>query len=235
MILIFHKTFLILLFTFLLNFPRLLLGSQAPNLFIPFIRVILFMIRYLAYLPNVLTFFRIGALPVICGLYFYPSHWGRILGFSLYTLACITDFLDGYLARKYKISSAIGRLLDTLADKLLLVVMAIFLVGYGPILGIHILAVILLVTREVCILSLSQYEVLKSNHVLASGYLGKWKAVFQFLFIGFFYVGNETGYFITSYENIEIFGKILLWLSVIFSLISAVSYAKGVFFSQKEQ
>ena len=69
--------------------------------------------------PNILTFSRIGAIPVIICLMLLPTPLGNWLSFAIYTFACLTDFFDGYLARVWEQQSALGRFLDPIADKLL--------------------------------------------------------------------------------------------------------------------
>ena len=86
-------------------------------------------------LPNILTFSRIVAIPVIIGLMYLPSPLGNWTAFGVYTYACITDFFDGYLARAWHQQSAMGRFLDPIADKLLIAAVLIMLVANDSING----------------------------------------------------------------------------------------------------
>ena len=99
-----------------------------------------------ANLPNILTFSRILAIPVIVVLMFLPTPMGNWLPFGVYTYACITDFFDGYLARAWEQQSAMGRFLDPIADKLLVSGVLLMLVSTDAIADLTILpAAIILV------------------------------------------------------------------------------------------
>jgi len=70
-------------------------------------------------LPNLLTYGRILAIPALVACFFVKGDWGRWLAMSIFIVAGVSDFLDGYLARAWKQQSAIGRMLDPIADKLI--------------------------------------------------------------------------------------------------------------------
>ena len=81
-------------------------------------------------IPNILTISRIALIPLILFFYSFGGRYGDIISASLFAFACITDFLDGYLARIYSIQSKLGRILDPIADKLLVGSVILVLVYY---------------------------------------------------------------------------------------------------------
>ena len=81
-------------------------------------------------LPNILTYLRLAAIPAVVGLLFWPEdHWSRWMALGVFALAGITDYLDGYFARIYAQQSALGRMLDPIADKLLVAACLLMLVA----------------------------------------------------------------------------------------------------------
>ena len=73
-------------------------------------------------IPNYLTFLRIGLIPVFVLVFYLPFHWSRLATAVIFTLAALTDWLDGYLARKWQQTSQLGTFLDPVADKLIVAV-----------------------------------------------------------------------------------------------------------------
>ena len=86
-------------------------------------------------LPNLLSLFRIGVIPVLVALFYLDSAVGRWLACGLFSIAAITDFLDGYIARITRQQSVLGRFLDPVADKLLVSAALLMMVGFGQIAG----------------------------------------------------------------------------------------------------
>ncbi|MDR0647351.1 MAG: CDP-diacylglycerol--glycerol-3-phosphate 3-phosphatidyltransferase [Puniceicoccales bacterium] len=136
-------------------------------------------------LPNWITLIRIPLLFVIGG-FFYASFPGSItLAFIVYVLAGITDWLDGYLARKYNQTSELGKLLDALNDKIFTVGIFILLIGKHlvPLWGVF--CVLLIVCREFLVTGL-RIVAAKSGNILAAEKLGKIKTVLQIVVMGSF-------------------------------------------------
>src|SRR5688572_27088349 len=80
-------------------------------------------------LPNILTYGRIAAAPLVGATYYIPGDWGPWIAFLIFVTASITDYLDGYLARIWQQQSALGRMLDPIADKLLVSVSILVQIG----------------------------------------------------------------------------------------------------------
>ena len=129
-------------------------------------------------LPNVITGGRMGLIPLIVGLFYVPEAWAVWLRTGLFVLACVTDYLDGYLARAYQQSSFLGQLLDPLADKLLVVLCLMMLVGFQIITGPLLIPVVLIVAREIIIPGLRNLNPKSARRVGVTS-LGKWKTALQ--------------------------------------------------------
>jgi len=148
----------------------------------------------LTQLPNLLTLSRIAAIPVVvCLMLFVEAPYGNWWAFGVYCYASITDFFDGYLARAWEQQSSLGRFLDPIADKLLLTVtlIPIYLISHrgGPLdelpwigpLPLWVLFVIF--GRELFITIFRAYAA-RQGVVIAAGWSGKRKAMFQMFFTG---------------------------------------------------
>jgi cardiolipin synthase len=175
-------------------------------------------------LPNILTFSRIGAIPVIVGLMFMPSPLGNWLSFSVYTYACLTDFFDGYLARAWEQQSAMGRFLDPIADKLLVSGVLMMLVATDGISGLSVLPAGIILFREILVSGLREFlaEVQVKVPVTV---LAKWKTALQMLALGFLLVGS-TGPDFGPVTTLEI-GIVSLWLAAILTVGTGYDYMKA--------
>jgi CDP-diacylglycerol--glycerol-3-phosphate 3-phosphatidyltransferase len=137
-------------------------------------------------LPNVLTLLRVAVIPVVLGLIYlpYPQLYLRQVAFCLYAAACVTDWIDGYLARKWGQTSKFGAFLDPVADKLLVAVSLVMLLEARP---SSILAVLvaIIIGREITISALREWMAeLGQRTSVAVGWVGKLKTVFQMVAIG---------------------------------------------------
>ena len=102
-------------------------------------------------LPNVLTYGRIAAAPLVGLTYYIPNNWGPWIAFLIFGIASITDYFDGYFARIWQQQSALGRMLDPIADKLLVAVSILILVADGILDGWSIWAAIIVLMREISV------------------------------------------------------------------------------------
>lgn len=143
--------------------------------------------------PNVITITRIAACPLLVWLVVSPDVTTRFVGFGLFVVAALSDVYDGYLARRYDLITDMGKLLDPLADKLLLAVtlVPIYLISHrgGPLDEIPIWGpmpvwvLLLIFGREIFMTAFRSYAA-QRGVVIAAGTAGKRKALFQNLFIG---------------------------------------------------
>lgn len=173
-------------------------------------------------LPNILTFFRIAILPLIIGLFFVPTAWAAWTALGLYTIACITDFFDGYLARKMQTESALGKFLDPISDKIFIASLLIVLVGFDRIDGFWQLAAIVILARELIVSGLREF-LGPMNIQLPVSKLAKWKTTVQMIALGFLVVG-DYGDVVLPY-TLEI-GQWGLTLAAILTVITGWGYIK---------
>tara|TARA_Y100001970_G_scaffold250206_1_gene321688 strand:+ start:7522 stop:8067 length:546 start_codon:yes stop_codon:yes gene_type:complete len=173
------------------------------------------------YLANFITFLRIFLIiPII---YFIQASTliTTILALFLFVFAGLTDYLDGYIARKTESESSLGALLDLLADKLLVCIVLIWLCLLNTSLAIT-LPTLIIISRELAISSLRQLvvDVLGKNSIEVS-YIGKSKTTVQFIAIAFLIVSPNFGsaYFILCCS--------LLWIAACISIISLYNYWKS--------
>ncbi|OQX23667.1 MAG: CDP-diacylglycerol--glycerol-3-phosphate 3-phosphatidyltransferase [Desulfobacteraceae bacterium IS3] len=165
--------------------------------------------------PNSLTLFRIAAAPGIVVLLFFPNRICTFLAAILFSAAAITDYFDGYFARQRGMTSAFGKAMDPLADKLLISSSLIMLASLGWIPG---WVVCVIIARELAITGLRGMISDKGADVSASN-LGKYKTGFQIaaiipLIFHFPYFG----------VNLHAIGMFFLWGALIFSLWSGIDY-----------
>ncbi|RIK88731.1 MAG: CDP-diacylglycerol--glycerol-3-phosphate 3-phosphatidyltransferase [Hyphomicrobiales bacterium] len=179
-------------------------------------------------LPNMLTYARILAVPLIV-LCFYlegrirPTDWWRWAAFSIFIAASITDYLDGYIARIWKQTSNIGKMLDPIADKLL-VSAALLLLAYDRTIDKWSLwAAIIILCREILVSGLREYLAALKVSVPVTQ-LAKWKTTIQLVAIGFLLAG-PAGDKVLPYTT-EI-GLALLWVSAIVTLYTGYDYFRA--------
>jgi cardiolipin synthase len=132
--------------------------------------------------PNILTYGRIAAAPLVGATYYVPGNWGPWIAFSIFVIASITDYFDGYLARIWQQQSALGRMLDPIADKLLVSVSILVLAEDGMFDGWSWWAAVIILMREVFVSGLREFlaELRVSVPVTR---LAKWKTTMQLVAI----------------------------------------------------
>jgi cardiolipin synthase (CMP-forming) len=175
-------------------------------------------------IPNLLTLFRILAIPGIIFSLYNKSSFGDWLAFSFYVAACISDFFDGYIARTLRQTSMMGRFLDPIADKLLVSTVLIAYVGLERLMGWNLIPVILIVCREIFISGLREFLADYQIRMPVSR-LGKLKTTAQMLALGFLMTYPSTPGAWMIYEV----GVALLWISTIVTIWSGVTYMKSAF------
>lgn len=132
-------------------------------------------------LPNTLTGFRILAIPLVVIAFYLPWELGRPLAAALFALAGITDWLDGYLARRLGQTSAFGAFLDPVADKLIVAVALIVLVQASPDVVLALVAAII-IGREITVSALREWMAeLGARGKVAVSFFGKWKTTMQII------------------------------------------------------
>ena len=175
-------------------------------------------------LPNLLTYGRIVAVPLVVACMFWPQldimRWSA---FGLFTAAAVTDFFDGYLARAWSQQSALGQMLDPIADKLLVAAMLFMLVFDRTIMGVSVVAAIVILCREILVSGLREFLADLKVSIPVSR-VAKWKTTAQLLALGFLIVGPAGDKVLP--HNTEI-GLALLWVAAILTLYTGWDYLRS--------
>jgi cardiolipin synthase len=179
-------------------------------------------------LPNILTYGRIAAVPVVVGLLFWQSIfegplWLRWVALAVFAAAGITDFFDGYLARLWAQYSSLGRMLDPIADKLLVAASLLMLAAGESIHGWTLLAAVIILCREILVSGLREYLAELQVSVPVTR-LAKWKTAAQMVAIGFLIAGEAGDRVIPAVSTI---GILLLWLSALVTLYTGYDYMRA--------
>jgi cardiolipin synthase (CMP-forming) len=175
-------------------------------------------------LANCLTYGRLAAVPVMVGLLFWPdSIPARFSAFAIFAAAAVTDYLDGYVARTYSQSSALGRMLDPIADKLLVAACLLMLVADRTISGAATWAAIVILCREVLVSGLREY-LAELKVGLPVSRVAKWKTTVQLLALGFLVAGPAGETILPGTERI---GIGLLWLAAALTLWTGWDYMRA--------
>ncbi len=177
-------------------------------------------------IPNLLTLFRIFLIPVVCVFIYTGDPFSCMIAAILFVVASITDWLDGYIARRQGLVSMTGKFLDPLADKLLVMAALVMLVPLGRMAA---WLVIIIVSRELAVSGLRSLAA-GNGLIIAAGEGGKFKTAFQMtgligLIIHYTY---EINFVFASYPiNFHRAGYWLLAISTVFSLWSAWEYFRS--------
>jgi cardiolipin synthase (CMP-forming) len=175
-------------------------------------------------IPNVLTYARILAIPAMTACFLLiegeAARWSALI---IYAAACITDWLDGYLARVWEQQSALGRMLDPIADKLLVGTALLLLVFDRTIGNGAIIAAIIILCREILVSGLREFlaELNVKVHVTQ---LAKWKTSLQMTALGVLLAGPAGDRLI---PGVTLVGTLLLWLAALLTLWTGYDYLRA--------
>ena len=174
-------------------------------------------------LPNLLTYGRIAAVPLVVACLLAGGYNWRWTALGLFIAAAITDFLDGYLARLWSQQSSLGRMLDPIADKLLVAAVLLMLAADGTVAGLHLWAAIIILCREVLVSGLREFlaEVQVSVPVTQ---LAKYKTAVQLVAIGFLIAGPAGDRILPFTSEIGLAG---LWCAAILTLYTGFDYFRA--------
>lgn len=171
-------------------------------------------------LANQLTLSRILLIPLILILLALPYSWSDWAACVLFTIAGVTDFLDGYMARRDNQVSKIGQFLDPIADKLLVSAVLLLLVNNGKISGLSILPAVIILLREVAVSGLREFLAGLQVSVPVSQ-LAKWKTTIQLIALGFLIVGDKSA---PSWIPATLIGDGLLWIAGGLTVVTGYDY-----------
>jgi cardiolipin synthase len=184
-------------------------------------------------LPNMLTYARILAVPLVVLCFFLEGHlkssdFARWSALVIFVAASITDYLDGYLARAWKQTSNIGRMLDPIADKLLVATCLLLLAAdtdrhHAGIAGWSLWAAIIILCREILVSGLREYLAALKVSVPVTQ-LAKWKTTIQMIAIAFLLVGPAGD---KIFPHVTQTGLVLLWIAAIVTLYTGYDYFRA--------
>jgi len=177
-------------------------------------------------LPNAITMIRVAMIPVFLWFTYYESRVDSFLAAIIYAATGATDFLDGWVARRRGLVTVIGKFLDPLADKLVVMAALVMLVHLGRVAA---WVVIVIMGREFIVTGLRTIA-MSEGIVIAAGQEGKHKATFQVAGITFLLLHYgypvDAGFYAFEFDANKV-GTVLLYLSVVFSIWSMVDYFVG--------
>jgi cardiolipin synthase (CMP-forming) len=175
-------------------------------------------------LPNILTYGRVLAVPAVAGCLFWPSFaFARWLALAIFITAGVTDFLDGYLARAWSQQSRIGRMLDPIADKLLVSAVLVMLAADHTIEGYSLAAAIIILCREILVSGMREYLAELKVSVPVSN-VAKWKTTLQLVALGFLIAGPSGDDIV---PGVTMTGLALLWVSALLTLYTGWDYFRA--------
>jgi cardiolipin synthase (CMP-forming) len=178
--------------------------------------------RHTLALPNILTYGRLVAVPVVAGLLLhwpdeYAMRWAAL---AVFTIAGVTDFFDGYLARVWQQQSPLGQMLDPIADKLLVATTLLALAATQSLRDWTIWAAVIILCREILVSGLREYLAELKVPMPVSA-IAKWKTTVQMFALGFFIAGPAGEVVL---PNSLAIGAALLWLAAVLTLYTGFDY-----------
>lgn len=172
--------------------------------------------------PTVLTFMRIFLIPVFVAVFYLPFLWVHLATAAIFGLAALTDWLDGYLARRWNQTSSFGAFLDPVADKLMVAVALILLVQQHPSIVFTVPAMII-VGREIAVSALREWMAELGNRAsVAVSVIGKFKTIAQMVALLLLLYQDPIGMLPTTTV-----GMVLLYIAALLTLWSMVIYIRA--------
>lgn len=173
-------------------------------------------------LPNLLTMSRIVVIPLLVATFYFESldPWiMRWTAWALFTVAGISDFFDGYLARRWNQISALGRFLDPIADKLLVAAILIMLAGFERIAPVSYIPAVIILCREILVSGLREF-LAELRVGMPVTKLAKWKTTFQMLALPLLLLGDLNPWGVPTYWA----GEVCLWVAAVLTTITGYDY-----------
>ncbi len=179
--------------------------------------------------PNILTLLRILLIPIFTIAYYLPLPWAHFLATALFVLAALTDWLDGYLARRLDQHSALGAFLDPVADKLIVTIALVLIIADVRVrelvfdLRLDAIVVAVIIGREIAVSALREWMAeLGARASVAVSYVGKFKTIGQMIAVSFM-LYREPLYGIPIFQ----IGEVLLYIAAALTIWSMFVYLKA--------
>lgn len=171
--------------------------------------------------PNLLTYGRIAAVPAMAAVFLLlEGDQRRWIALVIFCTACVTDWLDGYLARAWQQQSMLGQMLDPIADKLLVGVALILLVHDGTISTVSVWAALIILSREILVSGLREF-LAELNVKVHVSRLAKWKTTLQMIALGVLLAGPAGE---RQIAGVMAIGTILLWVAALLTIWTGGGY-----------
>lgn len=170
-------------------------------------------------LANKLTMGRIAVIPFICILMDMPGLWSDWIAMVLFVIAAITDYFDGYIARNYNQLSKWGRVLDPIADKLLVAAVILMIAVTDRLNGLNFIPALIILLREVAVSGLREY-LAELRVGLPVTKLAKWKTAVQMTALPFL-ICNKVDFGLFTAGNA---GVVLIWVAAVLTVITGWDY-----------
>jgi cardiolipin synthase len=174
-------------------------------------------------LPNLLTLSRIAAIPLLVACVAMRTPVGDLCATLLFAAAGLTDWLDGHLARARRQQSDLGRMLDPIADKLLVGATLMLLAGLSRLSTFGLYPAIVILLREILVSGLREYLAGLSVSLPVTK-LAKWKTGFQMGALGTLLAGNEVAGLIHLPLPVAAIGELMLWIAAVLTLVTGWDY-----------
>ncbi len=175
-------------------------------------------------LPNLLTLSRICAIPIMVVLAALRTPGGDLAACVVFSLAGITDYFDGKLARDRQMTSDLGRMLDPIADKLLVAAALMMAVGMDRLSAASLYPAIVIMLREILVSGLREYLAGVKVGLPVTG-LAKWKTGFQMGALGALLGGDTAAPLIyLSWLPVALIGEVMLWVAAVLTLATGWDY-----------
>ncbi len=171
-------------------------------------------------LPNALTLLRIAIIPPLVALFYVSAPWGSWAALGLFVVAAVSDYFDGWLARRLGQISVFGRLLDPIADKMLVAAVLLMLVAAGRVEGLSVIAAVIILLREILISGLREYMAGRRAAGLPVTRLAKWKTTVQMAAIALLIIAPA----VPAPVPVLTAGLIGLWLAAVLTVVTGWDY-----------
>ncbi len=176
---------------------------------------------------NWLTLFRIILIPVLVMLFYLPPGWSNWATAIVFSLAAVTDWLDGFVARRFNLTSEFGEFLDPVADKLMVAVALVILVQSHPTPYFAVPAAII-IGREITISALREWmSRIGRRAVVGVVMIGKIKTTFQMFAIAMLLLNQDLSFFGLGVVDTFYVGHACLWIAAVLTMWSMVQYVKS--------
>jgi len=171
-------------------------------------------------LPNLLTLARIAAIPLVVASFWLDRGWAQWTAAALFFIASVTDYFDGWLARRWQQVSRLGRFLDPIADKLLVASVLLLLCAFETLRGVHVIAALIILCREILVSGLREFLAeLRVGLPVSSA--AKWKTAIQMTALCVLLIGNAGPDWVMP------LGLALLWFAAALTLWTGYDYLRA--------